>query len=80
MDLLSFFIFECSMALFQPLQVGDIQLAHRVVLAPLTRYRADNDHVHHGQYMMLRSRARLMIKQMSRACITSSEARSRAAF
>ncbi|CDO72487.1 hypothetical protein BN946_scf184980.g28 [Trametes cinnabarina] len=33
-------------ALFQPIQVGDIKLAHRVVLAPLTRYRADDAHVH----------------------------------
>ncbi|KAI0630096.1 NADH:flavin oxidoreductase/NADH oxidase [Trametes polyzona] len=32
-------------ALFQPIQVGDITLGHRVVLAPLTRYRADNEHV-----------------------------------
>ncbi|KAJ6541576.1 FMN-linked oxidoreductase [Mycena capillaripes] len=30
--------------LFQPLQVGDIQLAHRVVLAPTTRFRADDNH------------------------------------
>ncbi|TFK50380.1 NADH:flavin oxidoreductase/NADH oxidase [Heliocybe sulcata] len=33
-------------ALFQPIQVGDITLKHRVVLAPLTRYRADDTHVH----------------------------------
>ncbi|KAI0629633.1 NADH:flavin oxidoreductase/NADH oxidase [Trametes polyzona] len=33
-------------ALFQPIQVGDIKLAHRVVLAPLTRFRADSAHVH----------------------------------
>jgi len=32
--------------LFQPLQVGDITLQHRVVLAPLTRFRADDEHVH----------------------------------
>ncbi|KAF7347193.1 putative inactive dehydrogenase EasA [Mycena venus] len=30
--------------LFQPIQVGDIQLAHRVVFAPATRYRADDNH------------------------------------
>ncbi|KAJ7857540.1 NADH:flavin oxidoreductase/NADH oxidase [Mycena leptocephala] len=30
--------------LFQPLQVGDIQLAHRVVFAPATRYRVDDTH------------------------------------
>ncbi|KAI0665907.1 NADH:flavin oxidoreductase/NADH oxidase [Trametes maxima] len=33
-------------ALFQPIQVGDVKLGHRVVLAPLTRNRADNAHVH----------------------------------
>ena len=32
-------------ALFQPIRVGDITLAHRVVLAPLTRLRNDDDHV-----------------------------------
>ena len=33
-------------ALFQLIKVGDITLAHRVVLAPQTRYRADAAHVH----------------------------------
>ena len=37
---------EVEPALFQPLKVGDITLAHRVVLAPLTRCRANNKHVH----------------------------------
>ncbi|KAK7693086.1 hypothetical protein QCA50_002651 [Cerrena zonata] len=32
--------------LFQPIKVGDIQLQHRVVLAPLTRLRANAQHVH----------------------------------
>ncbi|KAH9914066.1 NADH:flavin oxidoreductase/NADH oxidase [Epithele typhae] len=32
--------------LFQPVKVGDMQLAHRVVLAPLTRSRANDKHVH----------------------------------
>lgn len=32
--------------LFTPLRVGGINLAHRVVMAPLTRYRADDNHVH----------------------------------
>ena len=32
-------------ALFSPIQVGDIKLGHRVVLAPLTRYRASDAHV-----------------------------------
>ena len=32
-------------ALFQPIQVGDIKLGHRVVLAPMTRYRATSEHV-----------------------------------
>lgn len=31
--------------LFQPIRVGNLDLAHRVVLAPLTRYRADEAHV-----------------------------------
>ena len=31
--------------LFQPIRVGKIDLAHRVVLAPLTRFRADEAHV-----------------------------------
>lgn len=35
-----------SKKLFQPIQVGDITLSHRVALAPLTRYRANKDHVH----------------------------------
>ncbi|KAF8215900.1 hypothetical protein K438DRAFT_1926356 [Mycena galopus ATCC 62051] len=30
--------------LFQPTQVGDIQLSHRVVFAPATRYRVDDTH------------------------------------
>ena len=33
-------------ALFRPIRIGDIELAHRVVLAPLTRCRASNKHVH----------------------------------
>ena len=32
-------------ALFSPIQVGDMKLAHRVVLAPLTRLRNDDAHV-----------------------------------
>lgn len=31
--------------LFQPLQIGKMNLKHRAVLAPLTRFRADDDHV-----------------------------------
>jgi len=34
-------------ALFQPIRVGSMQLEHRNVLAPLTRFRADDKHVHH---------------------------------
>ncbi|KAI0677543.1 NADH:flavin oxidoreductase/NADH oxidase [Trametes maxima] len=33
-------------ALFQPIRVGDTQLAHRIVLAPMARYRAGDGHVH----------------------------------
>jgi NADPH2 dehydrogenase len=32
--------------LFQPLRVGAMNLQHRVVMAPLTRFRANKDHVH----------------------------------
>ncbi|KAG8702031.1 hypothetical protein FRC11_011731, partial [Ceratobasidium sp. 423] len=32
--------------LFTPLKIGNLTLAHRVVMAPLTRYRADDNHVH----------------------------------
>ncbi|KAJ5232268.1 Chanoclavine-I aldehyde reductase [Penicillium chermesinum] len=31
--------------LFQPLHVGRTQLSHRITLAPLTRFRADDNHV-----------------------------------
>ncbi|KAE8354004.1 hypothetical protein BDV28DRAFT_132050 [Aspergillus coremiiformis] len=31
--------------LFTPVQVGRMQLAHRIALAPLTRFRSDDDHV-----------------------------------
>ena len=34
-----------SSKLFQPTQIGDIQLSHRIVFAPTTRFRADADHV-----------------------------------
>ena len=33
-------------ALFRPLQVGAVNVGHRVVMAPLTRFRANKDHVH----------------------------------
>jgi len=33
-------------ALFRPLPVGAINVGHRVVMAPLTRLRANKDHVH----------------------------------
>ncbi|TFK36209.1 hypothetical protein BDQ12DRAFT_687024 [Crucibulum laeve] len=32
-------------ALFKPVRVGDLELGHRVVLAPLTRFRATDDHI-----------------------------------
>ncbi|KAI1413321.1 hypothetical protein F5Y13DRAFT_161095 [Hypoxylon sp. FL1857] len=31
--------------LFQPLKIGSLQLSHRIVMAPLTRFRADEQHV-----------------------------------
>jgi len=33
-------------ALFQPLSIGAINLRHRIVMAPLTRFRANKHHVH----------------------------------
>ncbi|KAG9026854.1 hypothetical protein FRB95_008376 [Tulasnella sp. JGI-2019a] len=36
---------EITPKLFTPLQVGDITLSHRVVMAPLTRMRANDAHV-----------------------------------
>jgi 2,4-dienoyl-CoA reductase-like NADH-dependent reductase (Old Yellow Enzyme family) len=33
-------------ALFEPLRVGGTNLQHRIVMAPLTRFRANKDHVH----------------------------------
>ncbi|KAI0078439.1 FMN-linked oxidoreductase [Panus rudis PR-1116 ss-1] len=36
-----------SPRLFQHLKVGNVQLEHRVVMSPLTRYRADKNHVPH---------------------------------
>ena len=32
--------------LFQPAKVGDVTVSHRVVLAPLTRCRANSRHAH----------------------------------
>jgi len=32
--------------LFQPTQLGNLALNHRIVMAPLTRYRGRDDHVH----------------------------------
>ena len=34
--------------LFAPAEIGDLRLAHRVVMAPLTRFRADDAHVPHA--------------------------------
>ncbi|KWU44494.1 NADH:flavin oxidoreductase/NADH oxidase [Rhodotorula sp. JG-1b] len=35
-----------SSALFQPIRVGRMDLKHRLAMAPLTRFRADEHHVH----------------------------------
>mgnify|MGYP002717902166 FL=1 len=35
-----------SSALFQPIRVGRMELKHRLAMAPLTRFRADEHHVH----------------------------------
>lgn len=34
-----------SSRLFTPLKLGKSQLAHRLALAPMTRYRVDDDYV-----------------------------------
>ena len=34
-----------ALKLFEPITVGPVTLQHRVVLAPLTRFRADINHV-----------------------------------
>ena len=36
---------ESPNKMFQPIRVGNLTLSHRVVLAPLTRFRNDNAHV-----------------------------------
>jgi NADPH2 dehydrogenase len=33
-------------SLFQPIRVGAANVQHRVVMAPLTRFRANKDHIH----------------------------------
>ena len=33
-------------SLFQPLRVGAVNVQHRVVMAPLTRFRANKAHIH----------------------------------
>ena len=35
-----------SPALFDPVRIGSVPLSHRIVMAPLTRYRASDAHVH----------------------------------
>src|ERR1700761_8427769 len=45
-QLLSSFMSPSVSALFQPLRVGVTDLQHRVLMAPLTRFRANKDHVH----------------------------------
>jgi hypothetical protein len=35
-----------SSQLFSPIQVGRLDIAHRIILAPLTRQRADSAHIH----------------------------------
>ncbi|KAH7113708.1 hypothetical protein B0J13DRAFT_515434 [Dactylonectria estremocensis] len=35
----------CQTKLFQPITLGRVELQHRVVMAPLTRFRADENHV-----------------------------------
>jgi NADPH2 dehydrogenase len=34
-----------SSVLFQPLKIGNITTRHRIVMAPLTRFRAEDNHI-----------------------------------
>ena len=56
-----------SHKLFTPIKVGDLELANRVVMAPLTRNRADNDTAEVGDlqvtYYAQRARAGLIITE-----------------
>ncbi|KAG8880208.1 hypothetical protein FRB98_005292, partial [Tulasnella sp. 332] len=45
--------------LFTPLKVGDITLQHRIVMAPLTRFRANDEHVPQGVSRRLQKPLRL---------------------
>ena len=36
---------ECPNRLFEPIRVGSLTLSHRIVYAPLTRFRNDDAHV-----------------------------------
>jgi len=53
--------------LFTPIQVGDLELPHRVVMAPLTRNRArasdDAPHALHAEYYAQRASAGLIITE-----------------
>lgn len=55
--------------LFQPYQMGDIALANRIVMAPLTRSRADREtdapHALNAQYYAQRASAGLIISEAS---------------
>ena len=37
-----------SSTLFAPIKVGNMELQHRLAMAPLTRFRADSEHAHTG--------------------------------
>ncbi|CAE6528783.1 unnamed protein product [Rhizoctonia solani] len=39
-------MFTLASKLFAPLVIGNLTLSHRAVMAPLTRYRADENHAH----------------------------------
>ncbi len=61
-----------SAALWQPIQVGDIKLPHRVVMAPLTRSRANSEGVptelNAEYYAQRASMALIIVKARSLRC------------
>jgi 2,4-dienoyl-CoA reductase-like NADH-dependent reductase (Old Yellow Enzyme family) len=57
-------------SLFQPLQIGDITLQHRIAMAPLTRMRANEDHVVEGALSSLISPVRGVLTTPSHSDVT----------
>ena len=57
--------------LFDPIQIGDLHLNNRIIMAPLTRCRADEDRVPNAlmaEYYVQRASAGLIISEASQVC------------